>query len=356
MGRQRTLVFLTALLLATGCGREESTSIQPTVKSTKSNSPPSPPPPAPPPRSISPEKPLVSHAKQKPVVVSQPASKTSEVRPSREAQQPQAFVEELQAKEVMQQKTLESSEETQSPIPIVPDPPRQDSVRPLNANMKKILQETEARCKELETKYLPKINALDRRITANQRKLSSPKLAGAAKAITEKEIERLTRSRTAMEQQLSDDTQQERRKAHEESGEDSPYAFYKDMLIPRTERDKIELSEQNARRRREHDMEVERQEHGTPRQVADNYVADLLNKGILRAATFVAERNDLISGCMNIGQVADWPERVRSVHYQVNYISEAGLVNEREAYVILYKAKNGLWYVSTDTQMETMNH
>lgn len=92
--------------------------------------------------------------------------------------------------------------------------------------------------------------------------------------------------------------------------------------------------------------------HGSPRRVADNYVQSMLDSGSLREAIFVDERNNMITGCIDIRQVDDWPNRIRSVHYRINYVSKAGLVNERLAYVTVFKAKNGLWYVSTDTQID----
>ena len=64
------------------------------------------------------------------------------------------------------------------------------------------------------------------------------------------------------------------------------------------------------------------------------------------------EHNDVITGCINVGQVADWSTRIRSMHYDVKYRSKAGLVFEREAYVILFRDNDGLWFVSTDTQLD----
>lgn len=129
---------------------------------------------------------------------------------------------------------------------------------------------------------------------------------------------------------------------------DSPYKLINGYLwthqeIAQAEADKKEKAAA---------FEVAKKLRENPRQVADAYIEAMLCDGSLREATFVQERNDLVTGCYEINQVPDWPQRMRTVHYEVKYLSKGGLILERQAYVTLFRNKDGLWFVSIDTLLD----
>jgi len=132
-------------------------------------------------------------------------------------------------------------------------------------------------------------------------------------------------------------------------------------LIEKDVADLLNIERELAKRRQDEkretdgkansELEEARKLYGTARLVADAWVGRLIDKGTLQEATFLAEKRE--PTCLDIGLN---PIRgdIRSVHYKVKYTSEAGLVNEREAWVVVYKQDNGIWQVSGETRLKTM--
>ena len=124
------------------------------------------------------------------------------------------------------------------------------------------------------------------------------------------------------------------------------------------EMQKQEKKEQLAAQEKEQ-IENARKIMGTPELTANAYVDRLLKTNVLKEAVFLQKRHDIIQGCSETGVVNPYKmpsSSVLSVHFQTKYVSQAGLVNERESFVIVYRDNNGLWRVSQDTLLVGMNH
>jgi GYF domain 2 len=85
-------------------------------------------------------------------------------------------------------------------------------------------------------------------------------------------------------------------------------------------------------------------EHASPQKAADYYVRTLIDGKVLKEAT-----------CLKIANVELPAEALvyklpikesRTVHYRIIYVSQGGLVNEREAWVNVFALEDGYWYVS----------
>lgn len=211
------------------------------------------------------------------------------------------------------------------------DPPKAQ-VDPLVLAEKR--KKADARVAELDKERQAQLNELQKRAGAIGPRLKAPKMKPDVRRSLESELLTVKDKIASIQERA----EPERRAAvHSILEGDSPYTKIDGRLLTKEEKHKWdELSGI----------------HGSPRLAADNYVQSMLDAGSLREAAFVEERNDMITGCINIGQVIDWPSRIRSVHYEIKYVSKGGLVNERLAYVVVFKAKDGLWYVSSDTQLD----
>jgi hypothetical protein len=87
-----------------------------------------------------------------------------------------------------------------------------------------------------------------------------------------------------------------------------------------------------------------------PQRVADQYIQRLIERGILKSAEFVGieqglDHNPATGGSMTL--------RIRIYNYRVNYISKAGLLNERVCGVGL-ASNGGYWAVSHSTKFGTL--
>jgi hypothetical protein len=85
-----------------------------------------------------------------------------------------------------------------------------------------------------------------------------------------------------------------------------------------------------------------------PLQVADAYLGSLIQKGVLKSAQFIGTDRAL--------DTIDGFQRAQSVpkyNYRVEYVSEGGLLNVRECFVLLYR-KDGGWAVTPTTVMATL--
>jgi hypothetical protein len=217
--------------------------------------------------------------------------------------------------------------------------------------VEKMVTQTEARCAAIAKQYSEKLKAVNRKMAPLREKLDSRNIKETGRRLTQRELDKLADQADTLRNKKSELQQLERHKVHEALGKESPYVFHEGELILASKLAAIKAQE----RAEEEQLEAERPLHATPRVAADEYIKLLWRRGIVREAVFLAERNDLITGCINIGQATDWPDRVRSLHYQVQYVSKGGFAMERQGYVIVFKDKNGLWYVSTDTLMETLH-
>jgi len=85
-------------------------------------------------------------------------------------------------------------------------------------------------------------------------------------------------------------------------------------------------------------------EHGTPQRAADYYIQSLLDSRVLEKAEFlrVSAVAPPAEALLYKGQLKAY----KTAHYQVRYVSKAGLVNDREVYVSVFALEDGNWYVS----------
>lgn len=142
--------------------------------------------------------------------------------------------------------------------------------------------------------------------------------------------------------------QRKRKAVHKVLADDSPYKLIDGNLVTDAEIAQAETDKKEKAAA----LEAAKKLRGNPRQVADAYIDAMVRDGSLRKASFVQERNDLVTGCFDINQVADWPQRMRTVHYEVKYVSKGGMILERQGYVILFRSEDGLWFISTDTRLD----
>jgi hypothetical protein len=242
-------------------------------------------------------------------------------------------------------------EEPSEPEDAATDSPDDRVPKPTAQAVEKMLTQAEARCAAIAKRYSEYITTTNRKIASFQKKLDSPGINKSAIKVAEQAMDKLAKQADMLQQKKNELQQLERQKVHEALGQNSPYAVYQGELIPASKLEAIKLRESAEREQWKADDPL----HGTPRIASDEYIKMLLQGGFVQKAIFLEERNDLICACINTGAVQDWPDRLRSLHYQVQYISTAGFAMQRQAYVIVFKTKNGLWYVSTDTYMETLH-
>jgi hypothetical protein len=85
-------------------------------------------------------------------------------------------------------------------------------------------------------------------------------------------------------------------------------------------------------------------EHGSPDRAADYYIAELINRNILTKADFITV--SAVEPPPDHNRNKNFTKRYATVHYQVEYVSKAGIVNNREVYVYVIQWNDGYWHVS----------
>jgi hypothetical protein len=97
------------------------------------------------------------------------------------------------------------------------------------------------------------------------------------------------------------------------------------------------------------DEELQRQkafedEHGSPDSAADYYIAELINRNVLRKADFVTV--SAVEPPPDHNRNKNFTKQYATVHYQVEYVSRDGIVNNRQVYVYVIQWNDGYWHVS----------
>jgi hypothetical protein len=86
------------------------------------------------------------------------------------------------------------------------------------------------------------------------------------------------------------------------------------------------------------------EEHGTPKDAADFYIAELIRTAVIEKAEYTRTSAEAVplEAVRDKEKVKVW----RTVHYRVRYVSKGGFVNDRELYVSVLQLQDGYWYVS----------
>jgi len=126
-------------------------------------------------------------------------------------------------------------------------------------------------------------------------------------------------------------------------GKDSPYVEVEGGV--RLKEDIKEEKEYLARR----DAKVEalRKANSDPRSTADTYIKTLLEKGVLKEASFLSER-------AGSPFTLEQGREAKTYYYRVNYVSNAGILMEKDAEVVVLKVPLGFWQVSEWTDWGDM--
>lgn len=209
----------------------------------------------------------------------------------------------------------------------------------------KTRDEYDAKLEEMQTAY--------KKLEAEQKRLDAKK---------NKSRDDLIRRRDLVDEQLSLST--ETRKLKEERDQKirklyNDYAaatgqkpLYVDDGHGRLESRDVLVAKENDRTQRQEVAKVA----GTPRLAADSYIKTLLGDEVLREADYQSEqfvtpgpKRDAtdkalgkafgVPGNSALGPIAD-PMKWKAVYYRVQYVSRAGVMMEKDAYVLTYRKEN----------------